>query len=463
MPSAVQWTLSYTAADFASGSVAAGPQAIAARKAVSCRVFSGSTTCMAWGNNAAPISNGVVATISLNVSSSTTNTSSSVQVSGTLGVDATGNFLPISAEGSTVTITQPAGLNGFSCNPLSVSPAAGSNCTVWLTAAAPSGGSTVALTASPADAVMPASLIIPNGATSGTFSVTAGNVAVPTNVTLTAAYLGVNESIDLTVNPMTGLPNLPMCAAVNTAGVPLFWQNDVGLQSTVWLNTGPAQNPYQDGAGWTYVSGTGDPDWRLAGSGDFNGDGTSDLVWQSQGTGKVSVCLTGTSSQPVYLDPSGQPGWHIAAIGDFDRDGHPDLVWVNDTTGQATVWYMGGTSFLNWAYISQTPNPGWDIVGAGDFNRDGNLDLVWQNTSTRQVTVWYMKNNVPQSWAWVSAGGTPGETVVGVGDVNGDGWPDLFLQSDTTRAVTVWYMNGIVRSSTVPASPGEPGWTAIRR
>ena len=39
---------------------------------------------------------------------------------------------------------------------------------------------------------------------------------------------------------------------------------------------------------------------------------------------------------------SGVDGWRLMATGDFNGDGTPDLVWQNDAR-QAVVWYMIGS------------------------------------------------------------------------------------------------------------------------
>src|SRR5438552_15458467 len=56
--SALQWTLSYSAADVASVSVAAGAALTAASKTIQCSTGTGSTICLATGMNSTVIGNG---------------------------------------------------------------------------------------------------------------------------------------------------------------------------------------------------------------------------------------------------------------------------------------------------------------------------------------------------------------------------------------------------------------------
>ena len=75
-------------------------------------------------------------------------------------------------------------------------------------------------------------------------------------------------------------------------------------------------------------------------------------------------------------------GWSVVGAGDFNGDGTPDLVWQNASTWQVVVWYMGGpqgNSRLGWNNLASTDVAGWSVVGAGDFNGDSTPDLVWQN------------------------------------------------------------------------------------
>ena len=58
--SALQWTLSYSAANVASVSVAAGPALTAAGKTIQCSTGVGSLVCLASGMNSTVIGNGTV-------------------------------------------------------------------------------------------------------------------------------------------------------------------------------------------------------------------------------------------------------------------------------------------------------------------------------------------------------------------------------------------------------------------
>jgi hypothetical protein len=100
------------------------------------------------------------------------------------------------------TTTTPAALSALSLSPTSVTAGGTSQGTVTLTAAAPSGGASVALSSGNAGVVsVPASVLVPAGATSASFTATTGSVTSSTSVTITASYGGVTRTATLTVNP----------------------------------------------------------------------------------------------------------------------------------------------------------------------------------------------------------------------------------------------------------------------
>ncbi len=200
-PASLEWTVTYSPTDFSSAAVAVASAAVQASKSVSCESQTGSVTCILWGFSSSTIPNGVVATVSLDVSTSTLSTSSPVQISGPAAANASATSLSASATGGTVSITQTPGLNGFSCSPASITPPNVSTCTVGLTSPAGSGGATIDLSSSPADVNLASTVTIPTGATSAGLTLTAETVTSPTPVTITASYAGVSETFGLTVNP----------------------------------------------------------------------------------------------------------------------------------------------------------------------------------------------------------------------------------------------------------------------
>jgi hypothetical protein len=197
LPVSTEWNLSFSTTDFSEVNVTSA----ATNKSISCQYGTGTATCMLWGLNDTPMASGVVATVSLTVSASTKDTSSLVQLTNGISASSTATADSTLTTNGTVTILQTPSLNGFSCNSTSISPAAGTTCTVQLTLAAGSGGTTISLSSSPTDVTMQSTVTVPQNSTSTTFPVTAGSAAVPTPVTLTASLAGVNETFGLTVNP----------------------------------------------------------------------------------------------------------------------------------------------------------------------------------------------------------------------------------------------------------------------
>jgi hypothetical protein len=171
--------------------------------------------------------------------------------------------------------------------------------------------------------------------------------------------------------------------------------------------------------------------------GDFNGDGNSDLVVTGCGdqqcttTGSVYVLLGKGNGQFTL---GGQfvaaPGTDAIALttGDFNRDGTPDLVVINNALNQ-----FGGVSVLLGdgsggflppvSYGVGGAVPIWPAVA--DFNRDGNPDLAISVTATTGSVAVLLGNGDGTFQPAVNY--TVGSFPQGIAtrDLNGDGFPDI--------------------------------------
>jgi FG-GAP-like repeat len=139
-----------------------------------------------------------------------------------------------------------------------------------------------------------------------------------------------------------------------------------------------------------------DTNWRIRSVGDLNGDGRSDLFWQHQGDGRISVWLMDGVRviSGVLLSPSqvADTNWKIVGTADFDGNGSRDLVWHHQGDGRIAVWFMNGTTLIDGSLTSpsQVPETNWKIRAVGDLNADGKPDLIWQHIVDGRISVWLM-------------------------------------------------------------------------
>jgi hypothetical protein len=97
-------------------------------------------------------------------------------------------------------------LSSLTVNPISIIGGSSSQGTVTLTGSAPAGGAVVSLSSTaPLIASTPASVTVPQGSTSATFTINSILVVSPLLVTISASYGGVSRGIGLTVD-IVGAP-----------------------------------------------------------------------------------------------------------------------------------------------------------------------------------------------------------------------------------------------------------------
>jgi hypothetical protein len=62
------------------------------------------------------------------------------------------------------------------------------------------------------------------------------------------------------------------------------------------------------------------------------------------------------------VSPNPGTAWKAIGTGDFNDDGHSDIMFQNTTSGQASVWKMNGNSLIGGGAVSPNPGSSWRAV-----------------------------------------------------------------------------------------------------
>jgi hypothetical protein len=149
------------------------------------------------------------------------------------------------------------------------------------------------------------------------------------------------------------------------------------------------------------------------GTGDFNKDGHTDILWRYNGPGGNIVVWYLNGPQWIgsaELLTVSDLSWQIVGTGDFNNDGNADILWrYTEGPGFVYVWYMNGTNWIGGGDIISVADQNWQIMGTGDYDNDGNIDILWRYNGTGgAVCIWYL-NGIQ----WIG-----GEDLLPVGDLN---------------------------------------------
>lgn len=198
--------------------------------------------------------------------------------------------------------------------------------------------------------------------------------------------------------------------------------------------------------------------WSVAGGGDVDGDGVSDIIIGAPGAngpGGTSnlglVYVFSGADNSLIFQVSGTRsnadfGWSVADAGDVDGDGHSDVivgaphgtVAGGDHTGEVFL-YSGRTGYRIQAWVGEREMQrlGYSVAGLGDVNGDGLDDVVmggpyWSLPGYYQgfgKAFAYSGGDGALLFAWKADAQDDnfGITVSAAGDTNGDGVPDVLI------------------------------------
>jgi hypothetical protein len=130
---------------------------------------------------------------------------------------------------------------------------------------------------------------------------------------------------------------------------------------------------------------------RVVRTGDFDGDGQPEILWQDADDLPKIAEMSGSSVISTVALPAVPPSWRLVSTADIDGDGRSDIRWQN-SDGQVALWQMSGSSIAS-AVSLGNPGSAWQLQGAGDLNGDGHNDLLFLNPLTHQTKDWLMNGS----------------------------------------------------------------------
>lgn len=205
----------------------------------------------------------------------------------------------------------------------------------------------------------------------------------------------------------------------------LLFHNEVNGAVVAWMDGEDANST---------SLGNVDSTWNMIGTGDFNGDGKADILWQKN-EGNMVIWNDGNDQKVVDAGFAPSNEWQIVGIGDFSGDGNADILWRNVGSDNGCIGFWGDGADEKWQWNGIVGDE-WAIAGVGDFNGDGKSDILWHDQLNGGVGYW--GEGTDQKWVLTGAVNANEWQILGVGDFDGNGTDDILWQNQIDGTVGMW-------------------------
>lgn len=140
-----------------------------------------------------------------------------------------------------------------------------------------------------------------------------------------------------------------------------------------------------------------DPNWEIVGTGDFDRDGHGDIILQNRLADQILAWYMdgqgGIKSERLIGRAIGDPNWKVEGLADFNGDQAPDLLLRHYGSGQNIVWQMQDHLIQSESVVGRVISDfDWQFQGIGDFDNNGVVDLMLRHGPSGQGLLWSMQN-----------------------------------------------------------------------
>lgn len=226
-----------------------------------------------------------------------------------------------------------------------------------------------------------------------------------------------------------------------------------GESDMYWFGPGAAADSVAWGkSNMTFTAGTDSTgtDYKPF-TGDFDRDGYTDIFWYGPGATQDRLSW-GRSDRTFGSDkgyntagielPNAAANVYTPLVGDFDGDGFSDIFWYAPGAAADLQWFGGGGG-RRFIQTSTAVAETFDKALVGDFNGDGRSDVFWYSRLAKSYVSY---GTAARTFTRVEAKDTAAKvlpqttwTSILVGDFDGDGRSDLYFYVSGATADLQWF------------------------
>jgi hypothetical protein len=227
----------------------------------------------------------------------------------------------------------------------------------------------------------------------------------------------------------------------------LFQENNVAPSIEGMISSWQITNATVEGGGTIANPGVV---WAFMGTGDFYGNGYTDIVFRNESDMYAYWAIAGTTiySGGNIANPGGS--WALVGLTDLNGDGLTDMLF-EDLTGDLFVWDMSGSAVAGGGSLGKV-GAGWRLLTSGDFGGSGG-GLLFENASGTYVE-WQVSGTTITA-AYTLGAAPPGFVYAGTADLMGNGISDILFHDPQTGQYFAWFMSATGYSSNaIICTPG---------